>query len=759
MGVLNRIDAPPTDRAHRRRYIAPHRPVLRPVMVPSSAQPDSVGESSAGFESPVERGSGTRGRLSWLVTPPGLTFLVIAAFVVVGGYDRLEALGSVSLWNDESQSTLYALSILQHGYPAIVSPHLINNWEPLYPYAEAVSIALLGKSNVAYRLPSALIGTALIPIAYLVAARLRDRYVGIALAAMVAFSTEYIAWSRQARWYMLFATLLAVGLLAAIYWYHARSPRARRIGLLAMGAAAIGVALSSPGLFLVYVPGILAGLLAFLVTTRWERVRRFFRGPVDAGPSSAETRPPRIPYRYRPWVVLIAVLAIVAALLAEAGPLSALVSAALARLLGFPPYPPVWSNYYGVYLVDYYPAIVALALGSIYFIARKRNPLEIGLVAFCAGAFASVSVLESVTTPIAAGAANYERHIVPLLFALFLLSAITIVGVVRAVVTSVSRRWPGPHALKRLAPAAFGAAVVLMLVVPSVAVPTANTVETADYHSQANSLVPWVPFSLAPAFPSNVYQTNQANYQLASEYIAAHRVPGEVVGATTTGPVAVYLGSVQYWIRGDPNPTTTIYVHGQAEFFYTGSALVNNSTDLEGVLYQSPGWLVSDAPHVNGQVFSGGMNLVVQYFMTRVPGGSDNSISLFHWNQSTPVGLMQQLIGENSNLTKALGHAGLQAQLGWFVTRGVTSNGFRLMLIPLAPYLLPLVTNRTTLGLGVLFNVYNHRPGLQQLFPEVMAYPFNDTQLLSWACGVASGMTADPAYATLAPYETVYCGS
>jgi hypothetical protein len=135
-----------------------------PSQQASAGEPKPTGGSLAASPGP----SMWLRALRWLGTASGLTLLVIVGFVAIGSYERLEQLGQVSLWVDEAQSTLLAFSVLQHGYPIIVSPHVIDNWEPLYPYLEALSIRLLGNSNFAYRLPSALLGIALIPISYLI---------------------------------------------------------------------------------------------------------------------------------------------------------------------------------------------------------------------------------------------------------------------------------------------------------------------------------------------------------------------------------------------------------------------------------------------------------------------------------------------------------------------------------------------------------------------------------------------------------------
>ena len=727
-----------------------------PPATPETTGSARVAPTSNGSPSRVGRAQRRR-RWGWLRSPSGLTLLVVAAFVVVGGYWRLIGLGSVSEWNDEAQSTIYALSILRHGTPGIVSQHLINNWEPLYPYLEAVSIAILGQSDFAFRLPSAILGISLIPISYWVGARLRDRYVGLTLAAMVAFSSEYIAWSRQARWYMLFVVLMALGTLAALAWARSPSRRGRVWGLAAVAGACIALAFTSVGLFLLYAPGIFAGLAAYVATVRWSSIRRFFQGPPATDPSSAATVPRWIPYRFRLPLVLVAGATVVLVALLEVAVLSKWTSVFLGWTFGFSTYPPVWSTLYGSYLLSFYSPIVALCFASVYFIARKRDPFEIGLLAFCVVGFAGVSVGSSLTNNVAGGLPPIERHIVPLIFFLFLLSAISAVELIRWVATAIDRSWPRPRRLSKFAPAVFGAAIVVMLVVPSVVVPSGQNLNTFKSETPADGWVAWVPFTVAPAHPWALYQTSQANYELASDYVLAHRSPGDVVGATTTGPPRVYLGDIEYWIRGNAIPSTIYYRDGRPTFYQTGAVLVANISQVENLLYNSSGWFISDIRGNGGPAFPGQMSLVFHFFMTPVANGSDPTIFLYHWNQSTPVGLVQELIREFPPLYNYTRGWSLQGQLGWAVTNGVRSFFYRSLLVPIAPYLLPLIRNETTRGLGTLFNLYNNRTDLQAAFPGVVSAPYNDTALLSWACSVASGIRSDYSYPVLAPYESVYC--
>ena len=396
----------------------------------------------------------------------------------------------------------------------------------------------------------------------------------------------------------------------------------------------------------------------------------------------------------------------------------------------------------------------------MFWIGRRRDPLEIGLLAFCAGALVGVSVGSSITTNIAGGTApDFERHLVPLLFFLFLLSAVSIVEILRWMANAVGHSWPSTRRWRRAAPALFGIAIVVMLVVPSAVVPTSNVLYHNTRLSAANSLVPWVAFSPAPEYPSALYESLQPNYQLASDYVLAHRVPGEVVGATTTGPPTVYLGSVQVL---ESEATRTEERKSWSTVRPSSSTPARSWSTTRPTWRSSctgAGWLISDIPRANGPDFAGGMAQVVSYFMTRIPEASDGSISLFHWNQSTPLGLVDTLIREDPTLNKSLGTKTLQSQLWWVVTRGVTQRTVgRPVLVPLAPLLFPLILNRTTLGLGVLINVYNHRGDLEQAFPEVLEFPTNETRILAWACEVASGNVPDPSYPTLAPYRSAYCG-
>jgi hypothetical protein len=529
---------------------------------------------------------------------------------------------------------------------------------------------------------------------------------------------------------------------------------------LGLVLVAAGLAVTSIGLFLLYVPGILAGAVAYVMTVRWVRRRKLFVDPCPRELSTVHPEGWLTLRRYRLWVVLLSVLAVVAAVLYELNWITKFVPALFAQVATHAPNTGVWIVGYGSYLVDFYAPIVVLALGSVYFIAQRKEPVELGVLGFAIGAFAGASVSNAIFRPIAPGEPFPDRHLLPLLFVLFLLASITIIGVLRWLASRVGFHWPKSLRLKRVAPGICGVAIVAMLVIPSAGLPSHYSLETRPWETPVDQAIPWVPFALDPENPWAIYQTEQANYQLAAEYALAHKAPGDVMATTQPWPVAVYYGSVQYFVRANPAAPSWLYPlgGGQYEYYGTEAIWVYNTTQFENLLYNGSGWFVSDIRGTGGPAFPGDMYLIPVYFMTFVPDGSDPSISLFHWNRSTPTGLLEEYATEFPPLHNYTRNFTQQQLLGWAVTDGVRWFYYRDLLVPLTPYLLPLITSTPTRGLGTLFYVYNTQPTLQEEFTGVTTAPYNDTALLAWACSVASGNLASSLFPILEPYESSYCG-
>jgi 4-amino-4-deoxy-L-arabinose transferase-like glycosyltransferase len=106
----------------------------------------------------------------------------------LGAALRLAALGSVpaGLYQDEAFNGLDALRVLAGEHPLYFSAN--NGREPLFIYLASASIAWLGRTPIAVRLPAALLGTLTIPISAALGISLFNRRVGILTAALVALS-------------------------------------------------------------------------------------------------------------------------------------------------------------------------------------------------------------------------------------------------------------------------------------------------------------------------------------------------------------------------------------------------------------------------------------------------------------------------------------------------------------------------------------------------------------------------------------------
>src|SRR4051794_35595359 len=144
--------------------------------------------------------------------------IAVAAITIVGATIRFATLGDQSLNHDE---TVTAARVLHPDF--FQSMQVVFNGErspPVYYAGIWVWTQLFGSGTVALRFPSALAGTAVIPLAYLAGRELASRRAGVIAAALVAFNPYLIWYSQEARSYGL---LVAFGAVA--FWFFARALR------------------------------------------------------------------------------------------------------------------------------------------------------------------------------------------------------------------------------------------------------------------------------------------------------------------------------------------------------------------------------------------------------------------------------------------------------------------------------------------------------------------------------------------------------
>ncbi len=125
--------------------------------------------------------------------------LVILALICIGAFFRFYRLPEVpiGLWRDEAANGLEALRVLESNHSIFFGTR-----EPMFIYLVSVSVALLGRSPLAVRVVAAIVGTATIPVAYLLVRELfisterRPRVVACLTGLWLATSYWHINFSR-----------------------------------------------------------------------------------------------------------------------------------------------------------------------------------------------------------------------------------------------------------------------------------------------------------------------------------------------------------------------------------------------------------------------------------------------------------------------------------------------------------------------------------------------------------------------------------
>lgn len=138
--------------------------------------------------------------------PPGLS---LAALVAVAALLRFPTLDAKSFWVDEAVT----VKLVRQDFGDMLSsiPHS-ESTPPVYYVLAWVWAQVFGVGESGLRSLSALLGTALVPVAYLAGRELASRRAGLAAAALVAVSPMLVWYSQEARAYALVALLGAVSL-------------------------------------------------------------------------------------------------------------------------------------------------------------------------------------------------------------------------------------------------------------------------------------------------------------------------------------------------------------------------------------------------------------------------------------------------------------------------------------------------------------------------------------------------------------------
>lgn len=144
-----------------------------------------------------------------------LTFLFLLILIIAGIFLRIRNLGYLAFWGDDGHTYIGTVSILKHGYPLLPSGNIL--WHGILNYyLNVIPVVLFGEGEFAFRINSVFFGVLTIVLIYFVGKDIANKYTGFLAAFLLTFSSWYIHFSREARYY---ATLQFFFLLSFYLFY------------------------------------------------------------------------------------------------------------------------------------------------------------------------------------------------------------------------------------------------------------------------------------------------------------------------------------------------------------------------------------------------------------------------------------------------------------------------------------------------------------------------------------------------------------
>jgi hypothetical protein len=141
-----------------------------------------------------------------------LTFIFLLLICVAGFILRVRNLGYLSFWGDDGHTFIGTISILKHGYPRLPSGYIL--WHGIFDYyLKALPVLILGAKEFSFRIVSVLSGIGTVIVSYFIGKVIANKFIGFLSAIVLSFSTWYIQFSREARYYSDFQFLFSLTFL------------------------------------------------------------------------------------------------------------------------------------------------------------------------------------------------------------------------------------------------------------------------------------------------------------------------------------------------------------------------------------------------------------------------------------------------------------------------------------------------------------------------------------------------------------------
>ena len=155
--------------------------------------------------------------LNWIIKwmyKEGWCGVGLLLIVLIGAFFRFCNLDHLSLWGDEGTVYIAVKNISNTGLPYLETGYLYLRDLP-HLYITSLSYLIFGKSEFALRFPSALSGTMLIIVMYVLSNNIINKRAALLIAAVIAFHPWIIEYSRVSRSYILMLLFFAL----TIYYF------------------------------------------------------------------------------------------------------------------------------------------------------------------------------------------------------------------------------------------------------------------------------------------------------------------------------------------------------------------------------------------------------------------------------------------------------------------------------------------------------------------------------------------------------------
>jgi 4-amino-4-deoxy-L-arabinose transferase-like glycosyltransferase len=162
------------------------------------------------------------------------TFLGLFLLCAAGFLLRVRNLGTLSFWGDDGHTFIGTLSILEHGVPLLPSGNILYHGILGY-YFNVIPVLIFGPTEFAFRITSVAFSILSIIALYFFGKVLANKFVGFLSAGVLAFSTWYIVFAREARYYQALQFFFLVTFLFFYLGFFKEKKPFRILAALCMG--------------------------------------------------------------------------------------------------------------------------------------------------------------------------------------------------------------------------------------------------------------------------------------------------------------------------------------------------------------------------------------------------------------------------------------------------------------------------------------------------------------------------------------------